>query len=129
MKALTIKQPYAGLIVDGVKDIENRAWKTHFRGRIYIHAGASNEHEQRYIPAIITEMQFEECNQLWLTHGIWDKSSIIGEAEIIDCVQDSKSIWALPGYWHWVLANPVKYHTPIYNVKGKQSFWEFSFDC
>jgi hypothetical protein len=27
-------------IAHGIKDIENRTWKTHFRGRIYIHASA-----------------------------------------------------------------------------------------
>jgi hypothetical protein len=38
MKAITIKQPWAFLIVEGVKDIENRTWKTNFRGRVLIHA-------------------------------------------------------------------------------------------
>ena len=28
MKAITIKQPWASLIVYGLKDIENRNWKT-----------------------------------------------------------------------------------------------------
>ena len=28
--------------------------------------------------------------------------------------------------WNWVLANPVLYDTPILNVKGKLSFWEFT---
>ena len=39
MKAITIKQPWASLIVEGIKDIENRTWKTSFRGRVLIHAG------------------------------------------------------------------------------------------
>ena len=38
MKALSIKQPWASLIAHGIKDIENRTWRTHFRGKIYIHA-------------------------------------------------------------------------------------------
>ena len=42
MKAITIKQPYASLIVEGIKDIENRTWKTNYRGRILIHAGKDN---------------------------------------------------------------------------------------
>ena len=32
MKALTIKEPYATLIRDGVKRIETRSWKTNYRG-------------------------------------------------------------------------------------------------
>ena len=38
MKAITIKQPWASLIAAGLKDIENRTWKTNFRGRVLIHA-------------------------------------------------------------------------------------------
>lgn len=38
MKALSVKQPYATLICAGVKDIENRAWSTDYRGRVLIHA-------------------------------------------------------------------------------------------
>ena len=41
MKAITIKQPFASLIVEGIKDIENRTWKTNLRGRVLIHASAS----------------------------------------------------------------------------------------
>ena len=39
MKALSIRQPWAWLIVAGYKDVENRTWATDFRGRIYVHAG------------------------------------------------------------------------------------------
>lgn len=36
MKAITIRQPWASLIVHGIKDIENRSWQTNFRGRVLI---------------------------------------------------------------------------------------------
>lgn len=39
MRALSIKQPWAGLIAAGYKNIENRSWATSFRGRFLIHAG------------------------------------------------------------------------------------------
>ena len=38
MKALSIRQPWAWLIIHGGKDIENRCWPTKFRGRMLIHA-------------------------------------------------------------------------------------------
>jgi hypothetical protein len=38
MKAISIKQPFAWLLVNGFKDLENRNWKTNFRGEILIHA-------------------------------------------------------------------------------------------
>lgn len=39
MKALSVRQPWAWLIVNGYKDIENRDWSTQQRGRIWIHTG------------------------------------------------------------------------------------------
>ena len=38
---LSIRQPYAWLIVNGFKPVENRTWPTRFRGRILIHAGVT----------------------------------------------------------------------------------------
>lgn len=36
--ALSIKQPWAGLILAGLKTIEIRRWTTHLRGPIWLHA-------------------------------------------------------------------------------------------
>lgn len=40
MKALSIRQPWAWLIVNGYKDIENRNWDTKYRGQVLIHASS-----------------------------------------------------------------------------------------
>ena len=37
MKALSIKQPWAQLIIMGAKDVENRSRRTSFRGRFAVH--------------------------------------------------------------------------------------------
>lgn len=39
MKVLTIKQPFATLIAEKLKEYEFRTWKTKYRGEILIHAG------------------------------------------------------------------------------------------
>jgi|SRR5690242_8015772 len=39
MKAITLIQPWASLIADGIKTIETRSWPTNYRGPIAIHAG------------------------------------------------------------------------------------------
>lgn len=39
MKVLTIKQPFATLIAEGIKEYEFRTWNTKLRGEILIHAG------------------------------------------------------------------------------------------
>ncbi len=45
MKAITIKQPYATLIAEGLKEYEFRTWKTKYRGDILIHAGKGIDKE------------------------------------------------------------------------------------
>ncbi|GIZ08354.1 ASCH domain-containing protein [Flavobacterium sp. UMI-01] len=131
MKALSIKQPWASLIAHGIKDIENRTWKTHFRGRIYIHASASG------MTVCFDGEQREVLKQLEKPIDITPLSAIIGEVEIIDCVINHPSIWAEKTdfsqedpttIWNWVLSNPVLYEKPILNVKGKLSFWEPDID-
>ncbi len=152
MKALSIKQPWAGLIAHGVKDIENRTWKTNFRGRFFIHASAkwdersnSNNPKDLFTWEQRIAMSSSPVDHKFIDYGIIVKdeemplSAIIGEIDIIDCVINHPSIWAEKTHyneddfdvedpkpiWNWVLANPVLYDKPILNVKGKLSFWEF----
>lgn len=153
MKALSIKQPWASLIAHGIKDIENRTWKTKFRGTIYIYASAKTAGSTL---DLLTPQQWNE----WDLHikkikyfPCFDFSAIIGEVDIIDCVQDHPSIWAekavyneedfmdeedeinyhkniapfIKPIYNWVLANAKLYDKPILNVKGKLSFWETDY--
>lgn len=45
MKALSLKQPFAELILEGRKKIELRKWNTHFRGEFFIHASRNPDKE------------------------------------------------------------------------------------
>lgn len=137
MKAITIKQPLASLIIEGIKDVENRTWKTNFRGRVLVHAAAKqidskdlfSIEKANEIPSDLLE-DIEDCN---LPTG-----AIIGSVEIVDCVINHTSIWAektpyaylgkltvecQPPIYNFVLANPIKFPEPI-PMKGKLSFWE-----
>ena len=55
MKALTIKQPWATLIMQGDKRFEFRSWQTKYRGDLLIHAGKGIDKEamkrlEKYLP-------------------------------------------------------------------------------
>jgi hypothetical protein len=110
MKTFSIKNPWAYLICSGEKDIENRSWPTSYRGKILVHVPAK-------IDTVGPPMIFLPPAQ-----------SIIGYVEIAGCVRDSRSKWAEPGLWHWVLKNPFLFDSPILNVKGALSFWEFPIE-
>lgn len=120
MKALSIKQPWASLIVHGIKDVENRTWRTHYRGKIYIHSSGKG------VPNFVfNQQQHEALSTIDTDNMNMLYSAIIGEVDIVDCVLNHNSIWAEKGVYNWVLANSKLYDEPILNVKGKLSFWEF----
>lgn len=125
MKVFTVHQPWASLIVHGIKDIENRTWRTNYRGRVLIHAASSHGREfninltaaqtSAAVATIVRETMF----------GNMPFGSIIGSVEIVDCVQNHPSIWAEKDVYNWVLANPVLFNKPIENIKGRLHFWNF----
>jgi len=115
LKAWTVRQPWAGLIVDGIKDVENKGFRTHFRGRICVHAALKiwSGPEADDAPA--------SAHQIYL-------GAVIGTVNIVDCIRNSRSEWAIPGMWHWVLAEPRALRSPIY-VKGRLGLWDFPDGC
>ncbi|HEY1417902.1 MAG TPA: ASCH domain-containing protein [Myxococcaceae bacterium] len=108
MRAITIRQPWAELIVRGEKDVENRSWRTRHRGPLLIHAGGRAHRE------------------LFGQHGVPDDaqlSAIIGLVEVVDCTQEKTSAWHEPGSWGWYLARPRRFKKPI-PMKGRGGLFE-----
>ncbi len=83
--ALSIQQPWAWLIVNGYKPVENRDWPTKARGTIGIHAGKKFDAEgysivRREFPTIPLPKP-----EAFL------KGGIVGMANLTDCVTDHPS--------------------------------------
>ena len=143
-KVLTDKQPYAWLICAGIKPIENRTWKCpqkYIGQRMLIHASAKDAGypEEIFTCDQMTEI-YRHLEDGWNTGtykagDLWDimyktHSAIIGSVIIADCVQNHPSIWAMEGYWHWVLKDPILFDEPILNVKGRLGFWDVNlYSC
>ncbi|NLC48509.1 MAG: ASCH domain-containing protein [Tenericutes bacterium] len=125
MKALTIKEPWASLIIEGHKKYEFRSWKTNYRGKIYIHAGQTIEKE--YLK------KFDKYN---ITYS---KGEIIGEAYITDCIlvnkdfnnkliKENHNIYGNNDHtneYAWKLENIKKYKNKI-KIKGQLGLWNYS---
>src|SRR5690242_16834836 len=116
MKAITLLQPWASLVVLGEKTLETRSWATRHRGPLLIHAGRSLPEENRLL-----------CGKkpfatLLRRHGIrfaadLPRGVILGSVELLDCLSTQefpeKEIGSQaelgdfgPGRWVWKLANP-----------------------
>jgi hypothetical protein len=52
-------------------------------------------------------------------------NAIIGHVELIDVVENSRSVWAEKGAFHWVFRNPVLLHKPLIRIPGDSSIWDF----
>ena len=118
MRALSIRQPWAWLIVNGHKLIENRDWSTAYRGEVLIHA--SKTCTRKYFEEIAgqVEQQFEIVLPCF---EVVDRGGIVGVAEIVDCVTTSNSPW-FTGEFGFVLANARP--LPFLPFKGALGFFD-----
>lgn len=117
MKAVTICQPYAHLIVvSKEKMVENRTWSTRYRGPLLIHAGKSRE------------WLWDGDEELHAAQGKpLEFGAIVGAATLATCVtiediEAGKLDVRFPklkghqhasGPWCWVLVNRVAFAEPI----------------
>ena len=120
-KALSIRQPYAWLICQGYKDVENRNWATNFRGRIYVHAGVSKIYLKDAENDMVKRLFGRQLAEYQATKNTLSFGAIIGEVDIIDCVSESISPW-FSGKYGFLLSNPVLYERPL-PCKGKLNFF------
>lgn len=119
MKALSLKQPWAELVVSGKKKIEIRKWNTHFRGEFMVHASKTPD---------ISAMKKFGFDSLPL-------GMVLGKAKLVDVknykndedfLKDkwlhlASSDW---GNFGFVLQDAERLKEPI-KAKGSLNFWEF----
>lgn len=109
IKALTVRQPWAGAIAHHGKTVENRSWPTHWRGTLLIHAAKNR------VPGI----SLIEHDQVY--------SAIVAVATLADCHSDDGRCtpWANhpdPAAWHWVLTDVRTLTEPV-PCKGALRLW------
>lgn len=126
MIALSIRQPWAWLILHGGKDVENRQWPTKYRGRILIHASKGvtrAEHEDAEDFALCRRGVRPSPFPKWKDYPL---GGIVGEVEIIDCVTASDSPWFV-GAFGFVLRNPKV--LPFTPYRGALGFFDAAIDA
>lgn len=92
--ALSIRQPWAWLIVHGFKDIENRDWPTNFRGRLLVHAGQTMA--RRYYDDTVGELRLSGlCPPDLPPYEALERGGLVGWTRIVDCVTTHPSSWKM----------------------------------
>lgn len=125
MKVLTIRQPWATLIMQKDKRFEFRSWQTKYRGDLLIHAGKGIDREAmkrltKYIPKDLPT------------------GKILGKVTLVDCVKitpdfkqkllkENKDIYTDSSFkenYGWQMEEVQVFDEPI-EAKGKLSLWEY----
>lgn len=122
MRALSIRQGWAWLCAEGLKDIENRAWNTKYRGEFLIHASGT-----------MTRAGYDACFSSAVKIGLHGRyfprfedlprGGIVGVATLADCVPPHERVspWHMPGQFGFLLvaAKPL----PFIPCKGSLQFF------
>lgn len=128
MKVLTIKQPWATLIMQGYKRFEFRSWQTKYRGDLLIHAGKGIDKEaikrlEKYLPDELPT------------------GKILGKVTLVDCIKmspefkeellkENRDIYTKSSFqenYGWQMDNVQVFNEPI-EAKGHLSLWEYNIE-
>ena len=122
MKALSLKQPWAELILQGKKKIELRKWNTKFRGEFLIHSSKNPDE------SAMKEFGFKN----------FPNGFIVGRAELIDVknykdnkaeLNEDKNLHLASSFFgnYGFVLDKVGRMKPV-PAKGQLNFWEFNPD-
>jgi activating signal cointegrator 1 len=124
MKAITLWQPWASLIVDGRKIVETRPMPWYYEGPVAIHAGL--------------KVDREACLRFGYNPDLIPTGAVLGVAQKTGLYRFEKKLEGkqyepdqygdfTPGRYGYPLTNLIKFAEPI-PAKGKQGFWDWCWE-
>jgi hypothetical protein len=134
MKVLSLLQPWATLLIMGVKKIETRSWCSRYRGELLIHASSGKKGS-----VLVTEPPFKK----YINHfNALPFSAIIGKVILEDIVPVDELQFSdghinsltleekafgdyTKGRYAWILSEPIAFDAPIF-IKGSLGLWEYN---
>jgi hypothetical protein len=119
VRCLTVRQPWAWAILEGIKDVENREWSTSYRGPLLIHAAAAPAF--RWAPGqVLADGETELPPMSELVYG-----AILGVVDLYDVVDASDfppdDAWAR-GPYCWCLDDPRRLTVTV-PCRGQMGLW------
>lgn len=109
--ALTIRQPWAALVLAEIKRFEARTWWTDVRASIFVHVGVNVDHDA-------PDEAWDLVGDLGAVRGV-----IAGVATIADVIDGNRARpWAPAAEYHWRLSHVVPLETPV-AARGNYGLW------
>lgn len=132
MKAISLLQPWASLIVMGAKQFETRSWGTKHRGMLLIHASQSMKPVNRELNMDFQQEFFHlqipkyEDLPFGAIIGKVYLANVFKTQVIANSLSDQEKAFGdfTYGRYAWELKQPVMFEKPI-PYKGSLSLWDF----
>ena len=131
MKVLSIKEPFASLVCNGIKKIETRSWKTNYKGELYIHASLSKndvKDKKRLNKLISLLPDYYELNYGNIICKCNLANCIYMTEEYIDQIKKDSIEYLCGNYtlgrYAWILTD-VKILNEKIPAKGKLGIWNY----
>lgn len=131
MKALTISQPYASLIANGEKWVENRRWPSSYRGPLAIHAGKGTQYLSKSemvrfaTGCVVAVARLASCVRI----GIVQFNDMV-PANRKHIAPGTTKFWSeiarhphTEGPWCWILEDIYKLESPV-PFRGAQGLFD-----
>lgn len=119
MKALTVMQPWAWAIANGLKTIENRSKPTKHRGPLLIHAGLGLSYMHLF------DNRLEEWGVTFPPLEALSFGYLMAVVDLVDCkpLAEVEGERFAVGPWCWILANARP--LPLVRAVGKLGLWNY----
>lgn len=141
IKAVSLYQPWARLVAQGVKTIETRSWSTEYRGKLAIQAGVS------IIPIKYWPIEETTKPNVYKIKGVDETiiiedmpcGAVIATCDLANCIEITPELAAAikvqspkeyvfgdfrPGRYAWILDNVEMLSEPV-PAKGRQRLWNW----
>lgn len=124
MKAITLTEPWASLVVAGRKTIETRSWPTSVRERIAIHAAKA-------MPGFAREAALE----FGLDPDQLPRGLVLGSVQLVACARTEEVRRSVRpeelvfgdfgnGRWAWLFVDPLAYEERL-PARGSLGWWRW----
>lgn len=125
MKVLSIKEPYASLIMMNIKKIETRSFKTKYRGKLYIHASLSDSYKNNELSKIVTPLYGKILCKCKLIDCVLMTEDFVEKIKNENPMEYKCGLYEV-GRYAWIL-DDIEVITPI-DAKGKLGIWNFEYE-
>ncbi|MBA2248668.1 MAG: ASCH domain-containing protein [Chitinophagaceae bacterium] len=135
MRAISLLQPWASLVVMGVKTVETRNWGTQYRGDILIHASqgkagsifANDPPFKKYIPDF-KKLPFGAIVGKAIVEDVVPISNMHLSDELLNRLTMEEKAFGdySEGRYAWILKDFQQFDVPV-PARGMLSLWEYPY--